>query len=639
MPLNIHNTIFTINSSLIIILFISIFLYNTNTPFTFHPTYNNNNIYNLNFFYNNKINILNTQNNFFVTLLKTISLLSFIPLFISIFLNSPDIVISFNNWITLNSFSINLEFHYDIKFNLFFSIALTVSSSILEFSQYYMNNDPNKNNFFHLLIIFLLNMIILTSSNNLFILFIGWEGVGFLSFLLISWWFTRTNANNAAIQAIIYNRIGDIGLLLFFTLILINLNTWSISSINISNIPALNITLIGVLIAAAGKSAQFGLHPWLPAAMEGPTPVSALLHSSTMVVAGIFLLIRISPLYNNHPNFNTWCLILGAITALFAATTATSQHDIKKIIAYSTTSQLGLMMVAIGLNQPNIALFHICTHAFFKAMLFLSSGSIIHNLADEQDLRKMGGLYFILPNTAACILLGSLALSGIPFLAGFYSKDLILEISLINFSNLLSITFAFIATLLTAVYSTRILIFSFINIPSYPSLIPVNEENNNLTNALNRLAIGTILSGWIITTFIIFINPINISFMLKSIALIITFTALFYSIPILTIFNQTNLSSVFYFINTFTTWQWFYEKASHLLISKLILIISLTLSTRNTDQGWNEYIGPQGIGLINYSFSQSYQSIQSGYIKHYLLMSSTILSSIILLNFIYNTFS
>nr|UPP55913.1 NADH dehydrogenase subunit 5 [Brisinga sp. SS-2022] len=633
MPLNIHIIIFTINSSLITILLISVFLNPTNINLNYFQTHNNNSDYTLYNLHNNNLNN-NNNTNFFIILLKIISVISLIPLFLSIFLNSPDIVIILNNWILLNSFSINIEFHYDLKFNLFFSIALIVSSSILEFSQYYMNNDPNKNNFFLLLIIFLLNMIVLTSSNNLFILFIGWEGVGFLSFLLISWWHTRINANNAAIQAIIYNRIGDIGLLLFFVLILTDLNTWSLSNISINHTFTLNIALIGALIAAAGKSAQFGLHPWLPAAMEGPTPVSALLHSSTMVVAGIFLLIRISPLYNNHPNFNTWCLLLGAITALFAATTAASQHDIKKIIAYSTTSQLGLMMVAIGLNQPNIALFHICTHAFFKAMLFLSSGSIIHNLADEQDLRKMGGLYFILPNTAACILLGSLALSGIPFLAGFYSKDLILEISLTNFSNLFSIILAFIATLLTAIYSSRILIFSFTNPPSYQPLIPINEENNNLTSALNRLAIGTIISGWIITTFIIFILPINIYIILKTTALTITFISFFYSFPILTILNQIKLSSSLNSLNTFTTLQWFYENISHLIVSNISFITSLTLSTRNTDQGWNEHIGPQGIASTNHLISQFYQNTQSGYIKHYLLMSSTIFLSLTFLTFL-----
>nr|YP_010388451.1 NADH dehydrogenase subunit 5 [Zoroaster ophiactis]UPP55900.1 NADH dehydrogenase subunit 5 [Zoroaster ophiactis] len=623
MIFNLQNIILTINSSLILILFLSTF-FNQNTT-TYCPLPNNSNRNSLFFTINN--------NTFFIILLKTMAIISLIPLLLSTFLNFPNIIISLNNWLPLNSFTINLEFQYDITFNIFFTIALFVSSSIIEFSHYYMNNDPNNNNFFRLLIIFLLNMIILTSTNNLFILFIGWEGVGFLSFLLIGWWFTRNNANSSAIQAIIYNRIGDIGLLFFFAFLIINFNSWSISNLSQLNLydhPIFNLALIGALIAATGKSAQFGLHPWLPAAMEGPTPVSALLHSSTMVVAGIFLLIRISPLYNYHNNFNNWCLILGAITALFAATTAITQHDIKKIVAYSTTSQLGLMMVAIGLNQPNIALFHICTHAFFKAMLFLSSGSIIHSLNNEQDLRKMGGLFFILPNTSACILLGSLALSGIPFLAGFYSKDLILELSLTSLSNLFSLLLAFIATLLTATYSLRIIFFCFLSNTSFNTLSPTNEENLNLTNSLNRLALGTIIIGWTLSTFTFFIQPISITPLLKILALLITIFSLIYSIPFLNTLSQNTLNTLPLKLTFFSTSQWFYQNITHSSFSTLTFLTSLSLSTRNIDQGWNELTGAQGLSLINYNISQTYQHTQTGYIKHYLIMSFIILIILII---------
>nr|CAD70485.1 NADH dehydrogenase subunit 5 [Pisaster ochraceus] len=639
MPLNIQNIIIIINSSLIIILFSSIFFFQlTNSTSTGHS---NPNLNALGIRTNNTFSLVNKNNTFFIIILKSLAILSFIPLVLTVSLNSPDIVFILNNWFSLNSFSFNLELHYDLKFNLFFFTALTVSSSIIEFSHYYMSNDPNKNAFFHLLIIFLLNMIILTFSNNIFLLFIGWEGVGFLSFMLISWWQTRTNANNAALQAIIYNRIGDIGLLLFFALALISFNSWSLSEISIintENIINVKLLLLGSLIAAAGKSAQFGLHPWLPAAMEGPTPVSALLHSSTMVVAGIFLLIRISPIYSNFNEFNSWCLILGATTAIFAATTAISQHDIKKIIAYSTTSQLGLMMVAIGHNNPTIALFHICTHAFFKAMLFLSSGSIIHSLNDEQDLRKMGGLFFILPNTSACIILGSLALAGTPFLAGFYSKDIILEISLSNLSNFFSLITSFIATLLTAVYSMRIILFCFTNTPLFGPLSPTSEEDNNLVNALNRLAIGTIISGWTITSFALFTAPITLQLILKSLAFLITLAATLYSASIINnlmclTFNSTPVS----LINEFTTLQWFYQNISHRTLSYFSFLTSLTLSTRNIDQGWNENIGAQGISTSSSYLSKTYQLTQTGYIKHYLLMSSLITIILITLVIIIST--
>nr|YP_010393900.1 NADH dehydrogenase subunit 5 [Coscinasterias acutispina]UPY85822.1 NADH dehydrogenase subunit 5 [Coscinasterias acutispina] len=632
MPLNLQNIVITINSSLIIILFLSIFF------FQLHTTANNRICENTSFVIlglqtNNSFSLTVKNNTFFITLLNTLALISAIPLLLSISLNFPDIILLTSNWFSVNSFTVNIELHYDLKFNLFFFTALTVSSSIIEFSNYYMSSDPNKNAFFHLLIIFLLNMIILTFSNNLFFLFIGWEGVGFLSFLLISWWQTRTNANNASLQAVIYNRIGDIGLLLFFSIAVFSFNSWSLSEIlliNPHNFPNINLLLLGTLIAAAGKSAQFGLHPWLPAAMEGPTPVSALLHSSTMVVAGIFLLIRISPIYSNTAQFNSWSLILGATTALFAATTAISQHDIKKIVAYSTTSQLGLMMVAIGLNAPTIALFHICTHAFFKAMLFLSSGSIIHSLNDEQDLRKMGGLFFILPNTSACIILGSLALAGTPFLAGFYSKDLILELSLTNLSNLFGVTLSFIATLLTAVYSTRIILFCFSSTPLFNPLSPTSEENNNLTNSLNRLALGTILSGWIITSFAIQNTPLTIELTLKSLALFITVSAAFYSTLMIKNFTTSLFNPYPNFINAFTTLQWFYQNVAHSLSSVISLASALTFSTRNIDQGWSETIGAQGIGNASADLSKNYQLTQTGYIKHYLIMSTITMTILII---------
>lgn len=253
--------------------------------------------------------------------------------------------------------------------------------------------------------------------------------------------------------------------------------------------------LLGLILAAAGKSAQFGLHPWLPAAMEGPTPVSALLHRSTMVVAGVFLLIRTESLFSKSPKRQTIILLLGGVTALFAASTAIAQHDIKKIVAYSTTSQLGLMVTSIGIGQPLLALFHICTHAFFKAMLFLCSGRVIHSLKDEQDLRKMRGLSSLLPVTSACLILGRLALMGTPFLAGFYSKDLILEASGASLLKRLGLLLRMIATLLTAVYSFRIILFCFLTNPTISPLSPIEEEKGKLKGALLRLSIGTIFSG------------------------------------------------------------------------------------------------------------------------------------------------
>ena len=623
----------TIKASIIIILFTSIFFFQNQSKPKFLPK-----TFSLGISSNHTFSTLKKNKSYFMSTLKTLAFASLIPLFLNILTNPTKINIAFSNWLTESSFSISTQFLFDLKFKLFFSIALFVSWSILEFSFYYMGKDPAPKNFFRLLIIFLLNMIILTSTNNIFLLFIGWEGVGFLSFLLISWWTTRANAKKSAIQAVIYKRIGDAGMLVFFSLSLTLFKSWNLSEISsIKNSTSFlhYLLLVGALIAATGKSAQFGLHPWLPAAMEGPTPVSALLHRSTMVVAGIFFLVRISPLYKKIPTFKSWCLILGSLTAIFAATTAISQHDIKKIIAYSTTRQLGLMMVAIGLNQPNIALFHICTHAFFKAMLFLSSGRIIHSLKDEQDIRKMGGLHFILPNTSACIILGRLALSGIPFLAGFYSKDLILEIRLSKLSKLFGILLSFLATLLTSVYSVRIIYFCFFKTPTFSPLSPTREEDLKLTKALNRLALGTIIAGWFISSFIL-INPhITISFLLKNLALFITILGLAFSTSILLSLSKTSLSKL-YSPKAFTSNQWFFENLSHSLLLLLSFTSSLALRTRNLDRGWTENLGPQGIGEFSFSLAQKYQDSQRAYIKQYLVFSILSFTLIFSVSFLYN---
>nr|YP_010042720.1 NADH dehydrogenase subunit 5 [Pentaceraster mammillatus]QPC56365.1 NADH dehydrogenase subunit 5 [Pentaceraster mammillatus] len=620
MLINPSSIIASLNISIIVILLISIFFFQNQTS----PITNSTTTYNFGISHNRNFSATNKNSLFFSSILKTLAILSIIPLIINISINSSDNIISLGNWLPNNSFALEIEFRFDLTFNLFLSVALVVSWSILEFSSYYMGGDPAPENFFRLLIIFLLNMIILTSTENVFLLFIGWEGVGFLSFLLISWWITRSSANSSAIQAIIYNRIGDIGILLFFSLSLSLYNSWSLSSMPLLSTPNTlnNLLMAGALLAAAGKSAQFGLHPWLPAAMEGPTPVSALLHSSTMVVAGIFLLIRLGPLYSNASNFNTWCLILGSLTAIFAATTAISQHDIKKIVAYSTTSQLGLMMVAIGLNQPNIALFHISTHAFFKAMLFLSSGSVIHSLRDEQDIRKMGGLNHLLPNTSACIILGSLALSGTPFLAGFYSKDLILELGLSNLSNFIGILLSLIATLLTAAYSFRIIHFCFSSSPTFTPLVPMNEENPNLTNALNRLAAGTIISGWLISNFIITSPPITISQPVKNLALLLTIIGIIFTISTLQTLSLNISPSNLRPSNNFTTNQWFFENISHINLLLLSFLFSLSTTTRSMDHGWSEDLGAQGIANSSSQTSQKYQLTQTGHIKQYLLLSS-----------------
>nr|QJS34731.1 NADH dehydrogenase subunit 5 [Stichopus horrens] len=563
--------------------------------------------------------------------MKLLSSLALINLLVFIIGNGEPASTSMFPWINNTNINSFLSLNIDSNFIFFSTTALFVTWSIIEFSIYYMHTDPSSSSFFRLLMIFLLNMLILTAAENLFLFFVGWEGVGFLSFLLISWWTTRSDANSSALQAIIYNRIGDIGIIIMLSFILLSTGSWnmnSITSLESGHNYWTTVILFTALIGAIGKSAQFGLHPWLPAAMEGPTPVSALLHSSTMVVAGVFLLIRISSITEPTTLFLNTTLIVGSITAIFAATSAFRQHDIKKIIAYSTTSQLGLMVISIGLNNPLVALFHICTHAFFKAMLFLCSGSIIHSFNNEQDLRKMNNISQNLPITAACLFLGSAALMGIPFLSGFYSKDLILELVTENPSNLFSFFLASIATLLTAAYSFRIITFCFLNSASNASINPINEENHNLFLPLMRLAAGSIFIGWIISCWLLNLPSLFPLTTIKNIPITVTIVGASIASATIIYLNSNSQS------NSFFTNTWFFTAITHTTIMTATNSLAFSLSTRTLDRGWSETAGGQGIFAVTNNTTKKQQVSQTGYIKQYLLSIALITSSLLLLSLI-----
>nr|YP_009520088.1 NADH dehydrogenase subunit 5 [Proechimys steerei]ATB18492.1 NADH dehydrogenase subunit 5 [Proechimys steerei] len=552
------------------------------------------------------------------TIISLCFFLSLIPTTIMLFYNHEAVTSNWN-WLTLQSVIMEFNIKLDYFSILFMSVALFVTWSIMEFSMWYMHSDPYMNKFFKYLLLFLITMMILITANNLFQLFIGWEGVGIMSFLLIGWWFGRSETNTAAMQAILYNRIGDIGFILTMAWFITKLNSWELQQIFAMHEKSHFIPMLGLLMAATGKSAQFGLHPWLPSAMEGPTPVSALLHSSTMVVAGIFLLIRFHPITQNNEIMMTMCLCMGAITTLFTAICAITQNDIKKIVAFSTSSQLGLMMVTIGLNQPYLAFLHICTHAFFKAMLFLCSGSIIHSLNDEQDIRKMGGLYKTLPITSSSLIIGSLALTGIPFLTGFYSKDLIIESALTSYTNAWALTTTLIATALTAVYSTRIIFFALLNTPRFNFMYNMNENSPSMINPIKRLAVGSILAGFLMAYNIPITNTPQMTMPpnMKIMALLLTILGFTIATELNSITKnlKINYSSK---PSNFSNMLGYFPMISHRTFPYINLLTGQNLASSTVDMSWLEKITPKHISAAQTKAS-TMTSTQTGVLKFYFL--------------------
>lgn len=416
-------------------------------------------------------------------------------------------------WIESGTLLVDWALRVDQLSVVMMCVVNIVSSCVHVYSIGYMSHDPHKARFMAYLSLFTFAMLMLVTADNLLQLFFGWEGVGLASYLLIGFWNYKDSANAASIKAFIVNRVGDFGLALgicaaffvFGTLqfdtLFAQVVTHSTASINIFGYEIHAVTLIALLLfmGACGKSAQLGLHTWLPDAMEGPTPVSALIHAATMVTAGVFLVARMSPLFEYAPVALMVVCIVGALTAFVAATIGLTQFDIKRVIAYSTMSQLGYMFFALGVSAYSAAIFHLMTHAFFKALLFLGAGSVIHALSDEQDMRRMGGLWKLIPGTYVLMWIGSLALSGIPFFAGYYSKDMILEAAWAdhtwfgNFAYWAGIS----AAVMTAFYSGRLLFMTFHGKPRADRHVMdhVHESPPVMLTPLVLLAVGALFAG------------------------------------------------------------------------------------------------------------------------------------------------
>ena len=445
----------------------------------------------------------------------TIAAICSILLFKDVCLDGHPRTVELFTWIASGDLKVSWALRFDQLAAVMVLVVNLVSCAVHFYSLGYMSHDEAQGRFMAYLSLFTFAMLMLVTANNLVQLFFGWEGVGLASYLLIGFWNFKDSANNAAIKAFVMNRIGDFGLALGIMAIFavfgsLDFNTIfsavegkqdAVSEFFGYHFHSISLICALLFVGAMGKSAQLGLHTWLPDAMEGPTPVSALIHAATMVTAGVFLVARMSPLFEYAPDVREFITVIGALTALVAATIALTQFDIKRVIAYSTMSQLGYMFFALGVSAYGAAMFHLFTHAFFKALLFLGAGSVIHAMSDEQDMRRMGGIWRLIPFTYAMMWIGNLALAGMPFFAGYYSKDLIMEAAFASHTPWGAFAFycGGAAAFMTAFYSWRLLFMTFHGAPraNEKVMAHVHESPISMTGPLAFLAAGAVASGWL----------------------------------------------------------------------------------------------------------------------------------------------
>ena len=589
-------------------------------------------------------------------------LMIIIPFFLSLYFlkltlsESYQIVVPLFEWLSSGDLITEWSLRLDLLTSVMLVVVTSVSSLVHIYSIGYMSHDPHQTRFFAYLSFFTFAMLILVTSNNFLQLFFGWEGVGLASYLLIGFWHKKDSANSAAMKAFVVNRVGDFGFLIglailfFYTSSLdfdtifsmneqLSSNTFSIFNMDFN---VLNTACFFLFMGAMGKSAQLFLHTWLPDAMEGPTPVSALIHAATMVTAGIFLVARCSPLFEMSPSILSFITYIGASTAFFAATVALVQNDIKRIVAYSTCSQLGYMFVALGSGAYQIAIFHLFTHAFFKALLFLGSGSVIHAVSDEQDIRKMGGLYKLIPITWIVMLIGTLGLTGAPLLSGYYSKDGIIEAAFVSQTegHFYAFYLLVFSALLTSFYSWRLIFLTFNGKSNISTEIfsKIHESPKVMLFPLMVLSILTIFSGiYFVDYFMshdyqflwqtaIYLSESNhviesihyVPKWVKYSPLVMMVLGLITAIIFYLIYPNIPkfLSNKFNPLYKFLLNKWYFDELYELIFVRNISRIGNFLSNFG-DKRVIDGLGPDGISLRVMDIAKQVSRIQTGYIYHY----------------------
>lgn len=594
--------------------------------------------------------------NFITCVLMVIATTCSVAIFIDVALNDNPHNVELFTWIKSGDINISWGLYFDQLSAVMLVMVNLVSLCVHVYSIGYMQHDDARARFMSYLSLFTFAMLMLVTSSNFVQLFFGWEGVGLLSYLLIGFWNKKDNANKAAIKAFIVNRVGDFGLLLGIVAVYFLFGSLNFEDVFADvagkqdflvlflgyEVHAISLICFLLFLGAMGKSAQLGLHTWLSDTMEGPIPVSALIHAATMVTAGVFLIARMSPLFEYSQYVREFITVIGALTAFVAATIAITQTDIKKIIAYSTMSQLGYMFFALGVSAYSAAIFHLFTHGFFKALLFLGAGSIINAMQGQQDIRKMGSLYKLIPVTYLFMCIGSLALAGIPYFAGYYSKGIILEASFAAGSNVG--TFAYwvgiAAAFMTALYSWRLIFMVFHGKPkaSKTVMVEVKESPFSMTIPMHLLTIGAAFSGWWL--YELFVGTERVAFWKSSIFLISehdTIGAVHYisgwvkGLPAIVGVLGIILAYYLYVRNSklpkritnklgvlykFIHNKWYFDE----LYNKIFVLPAFFLGrkfSRDIDIKLIDRIGPNGVALLVTKVSKKLSKLQSGYIYHY----------------------